>query len=324
MRVDLFGMSKGGTRPAVQVWMKRAIGIGLIVLLSYAVTKYWSMEDRPSGMPKDVKQSILALEAASASADHGVGALNGMKKSELARTTKTLQEMASTNSSSAKVVLGYCYEFGLGVDRDVEKARLLYKQSANEGLPVGELSLGYWYRMYDKSEAGQRESFNWFRKAAERGLPDAKASLARCYYEGKGVHPDFAEAYKWARRAVVQTTNSSVANFYLGRCYANGRGVKQDPALAIICFRKAAEQGVASASVELAAAYYYGRGVGKDVVEALVWATIARDQKHPTGAELVAVFNEQLTEEQRKVAMRRVQALRYTLIPTANRISQGS
>jgi TPR repeat protein len=57
--------------------------------------------------------------------------------------------------------------------------------------------------------------------------------------------------------------------------YANGDGVPQDYGLAATWYRKAAEQGLPTAQVPLASAYYLGQGVPQDYVLAYMWANLS-------------------------------------------------
>ncbi|MCI5780053.1 MAG: sel1 repeat family protein [Lentisphaeria bacterium] len=66
--------------------------------------------------------------------------------------------------------------------------------------------------------------------------------------------------------------------YYLGRCYDYGRGVPKDMTEAVKWFRKAAEQGVAEAQFLLGASYAFGRGVPKDMTETVKWFRKAAEQ----------------------------------------------
>jgi hypothetical protein len=54
--------------------------------------------------------------------------------------------LASQNVSSALVVMGARYEYGVGVDEDLAAALANFKKAADQGDPIGELMLG---RLYD-------------------------------------------------------------------------------------------------------------------------------------------------------------------------------
>ena len=52
-----------------------------------------------------------------------------------------LEELAKDGDNEAKWMLGLCYEYGMGIEQDVERAELLYKQSKEGGNVVGEFLL---------------------------------------------------------------------------------------------------------------------------------------------------------------------------------------
>ena len=68
----------------------------------------------------------------------------------------------------AKYSLGCCYENGIGVGKDYDKA------------------------------------VKWYREAAEQGDARAQACLGVCYKTGRGVAEDVGEAVKWWRKAAEQ------------------------------------------------------------------------------------------------------------------------
>ena len=68
------------------------------------------------------------------------------------------------------------------------------------------------------------------------------------------------------------------AQFNLGWCYANGKGVEKDLSEAVRWYRKAARQGFAMAEFNLGTCYATGRGIEKDIDEAVKWTRKAAEQ----------------------------------------------
>ena len=52
-----------------------------------------------------------------------------------------LEERAKDGDNEAKWMLGLCYEYGMGIEQDIERAELLYQQSSEGGNVVGEFLL---------------------------------------------------------------------------------------------------------------------------------------------------------------------------------------
>ncbi|MFA6289323.1 MAG: tetratricopeptide repeat protein [Opitutaceae bacterium] len=66
-----------------------------------------------------------------------------------------------------------------------------------------------------------------------------------------------------------------VAQCNLGSAYASGRGVPKDLVEAVKWYRKAAEQGYAQAQFNFGVVYAKGVGVTQDFVEAHAWWNVA-------------------------------------------------
>lgn len=80
---------------------------------------------------------------------------------------------------------------------------------------------------------------------------------------------DQVEAVKWYRKAAEQGHASAQIN--LGVCYVNGDGVEKDQVEAVKWYRKAAEQGDESALIKLGICYEKGSGVVKNVAESYAY-----------------------------------------------------
>lgn len=200
--------------------------------------------------------------------------------------------MASSN-------LGYCYEYGLGVEKDIYKAFEHYMRAAQSGVAVAEYNVGRMLEenknyeaaaeYYEKSAnqnnigaqiklgdcyyygRGVRRNYStaaqWYEKAAKQGDKEAQIDLAECYYDGTGVTQDYLEAFKWYVKAANQ--GESDAQYQLGYMYSEGLGVTRDYAEAVRWYRKAADNGYADAFCSLANKYYNGQGVTQDYGKAL-------------------------------------------------------
>ena len=60
-----------------------------------------------------------------------------------------LEERVKKGDAEAMWMLGVCFEFGLGIERDIERASMLYSQSKNGGNEIGE-NLAKNVRMHEK------------------------------------------------------------------------------------------------------------------------------------------------------------------------------
>jgi TPR repeat protein len=72
--------------------------------------------------------------------------------------------------------------------------------------------------------------------------------------------------------------NDAAAQHFVGVAYANGRGVKKDVAEAVKWYQKAADQGYGNAAFNMGLLYKNGRDVPKDEAEAVRWYRKAAEQ----------------------------------------------
>lgn len=119
-------------------------------------------------------------------------------------------------------------------------------------------------------EANIQEALRWYRGAAEQGLPQAQNSIGFMYSLGLGVSRNEALAAMWLRRAAIQGHSGAQTN--LGILYTTGRGVPRDEDEAVHWFRSAARCGNRQAQELLARAYSKGwYGLPCDPVRAEFW-----------------------------------------------------
>jgi hypothetical protein len=91
--------------------------------------------------------------------------------------------------------------------------------------------------------------------------------------KGEGVSQDYAEAMKWYRKSAEQGDASAQVNIAL--MFDAGEGVPQDHTMAAKWFRKAADQGDAQAQYNLALMYDKGQGVPQDYILAHMWLNLS-------------------------------------------------
>ncbi len=220
---------------------------------------YW-----PIGVKQD---NAKAMEWAKKSSEQGfplgselIGRMyyfgNGVSKDEYVadvyfkRALEQATPLAEAGDPHAQYALYFLYNYGRGVDKDVQQALKWLRPSAEKGYNSAQNSLG-WH--YDKGEGVTQdysEAVKWCRLAAEQGNPWAQNNLGVCYFNGNGVSENKAEAVKWYQKGANQGYPSSQYN--LGYCYAYGKGVAKNASLGRQWLKKAADNGNKDAKKELA------------------------------------------------------------------------
>ena len=113
-------------------------------------------------------------------------------------------------------------------------------------------------------------------------LSIARADAISDYNKGVAAYKqgNHSKAAKWYRKAADQ--GYATAQLNLGYMYGKGLGVLKDAAEEVNWYRKAADQGHAKAHFNLGIMYGKGDGVLKDATEAAWWYRKAADQGDAT------------------------------------------
>lgn len=115
-----------------------------------------------------------------------VNSLRALKNKAYRAEFDTILPTAESGDAGAQNRVGEMYEFGQGVNRDIDQA------------------------------------FGWYRKSADQGNVTAWHNLGRCYNFGTGVEQNYETAEEWYRKAAEQ--GHQEAMFFLGTLYATSHG----------------------------------------------------------------------------------------------------
>ncbi len=118
------------------------------------------------------------------------------------------------------------YEEGLGVEKDLDRARKLYEKAANAGLPSAMTRLGQAALHGTWGEPSIPEAFQWLQQSAKAGGGVAMSELGWAYLKGKIQPLDVATGVDWCERAIRK--GNTFAMRYLGAVYADGELVPRD------------------------------------------------------------------------------------------------
>ena len=110
-------------------------------------------------------------------------------------------EKASRNSHPvAQNNLGYMYECGLGVNKDLKKAFNLYNSSAQKGCVWGQDNLADCYYNGKGTTHDNDKAAFWYQKAAEKNYAESQNMLGVCYF----IQQDYQSAFYWQKKAAEQ------------------------------------------------------------------------------------------------------------------------
>ena len=150
-------------------------------------------------------------------------------------------EGADTEDARIQYWMGYCFEHGKVVARNLKEAFRCYKNSAEGGDAKGQFCLAEMFADIAGMWFDREKAFRWYMAAAENGHGEAQYRLGFCYEHGEGVGVDLAEAFRWYTASAEQ--GESYGQYYLAEMYASGHGVDRNVDKARYWYRKAIEQG---------------------------------------------------------------------------------
>jgi TPR repeat protein len=160
-----------------------------------------------------------------------------------------LLNRAERGDVEAQVEAGtmYTYGYGCAAGHDFAKAFAWYRKAAEQGSLGGQTQVGWMYEEGLGVRKDVTQAAFWYRKAAEQGGPAAQYRLGRMYEEGRGVTKDAAQAASWYRK-LAEDYGLDDAMYRLALMYDEGRGVAKDPEQAISWYLKACKAGSTKAS----------------------------------------------------------------------------
>ncbi|MEI7607982.1 MAG: hypothetical protein WCJ64_11415, partial [Rhodospirillaceae bacterium] len=201
----------------------------------------------------DGASTVDAEVAEKAKADAEV-AEKAKAEAEVAEKAKAEAEVAEKAKNEADIfhLIGFKYESGFGVKKNLAKA------------------------------------FKFYKKAAELGHADAQFNVGRMYFLGIGIKQSDTKAVKYFSMAADQGHHD--ARHDLAVMYQAGRGIRQDHANALKMYLKGAERGDADAQANLAIIYLQDQGVPRNEEEAQKWAGMAAAQGHKEAQRLLLLL----------------------------------
>lgn len=208
--------------------------------------------------------------------------------------------LADAGNALAQHLAGYMFSLGVGVRKDVARARAYLEKSAAQGFPAGQQELAYLLLESDPTPENVRRAYDLYVASSDAGFSKAKTHLAYRLASGTFGPPDFARsqalyaeaAAKGHPAAIFALTffpDTRVANMARLRAVADGGNPEGNHWLCEAHFADktlaeaigdcgvGARAGFAGSRAILAWAHAKGAGVAENPKEAAFWAKLARD-----------------------------------------------
>ena len=154
-----------------------------------------------------------------------------------------IRRRASEQDGMSQYTIATFYARGVeGIPKDEKEALRGFEQSASRGCRLALSRLGWCHLSGQGTTIDQGRALEYLKQAAAAGVPLAMGILGECYEKGEGVAEDTAEAVKWYRRGaeIDPTALAEPAELFdfrngggacraeLGECYEKGKGVAKD------------------------------------------------------------------------------------------------
>ena len=161
-------------------------------------------------------------------------------KGEDERAFALAQEGAEAGDPRAVEWVGWFYDNGAGVKRDVDEAAAHYRIAAAAGQNYARWRLGVMIDT-DEAEGSLEEAVALFQAAADDGFTNAMTSLAVMQATGRGTALDYEASLDNYMRAAQAGNAHGIQG--VGVLFANGQGVPRDVDEAMAWFLVAAYVG---------------------------------------------------------------------------------
>ncbi|MGK0387252.1 MAG: TPR repeat protein, partial [Patiriisocius sp.] len=138
--------------------------------------------------------------------------------------------------------LGYMYFFGKGVEKDIDKAIVLYKRAALLDDPFAQYNLGciLFPKSSNKVIANEKLAIEYFRKSSKNEFTPAIIKLANIYLtksKKKNKRIYLTIALQYLEKAAQK--NNIAAQYKLAMLYEKGKDVQQNKIKANFWFKEA-------------------------------------------------------------------------------------
>ena len=151
----------------------------------------------------------------------------------------------------AQYNMGYCYECGYAVEKNMDEAIAWYTLAHNQGLIISSCNLGLIYRDMKEYE----KAISYLEIAAEKDDSTALNTLGIMYAQGNGVEKNNKTAKYYYKKAAE--LDNVYAMYNLGGLYNRERFYFES----FECYEKAYKKGHVNSKYTLGLCYLHGRGV---------------------------------------------------------------
>ena len=122
---------------------------------------------------------------------------NAFKNKDYPTSFNEFSPLANNGDPLAEFFLGFFYKNGIYVEKDIKEAIKWYELSASKGNVYAQNNLGLMHEEGIGFPVNLKKAFNLYQLSAEQGYPLAQYNLGVMYYNGKGVEKNIINGFMW-------------------------------------------------------------------------------------------------------------------------------
>lgn len=305
--------------PGVQgtQWLMRAASNGSFKATLLLAELYFNQTGNPEAQAEAVKWVNLALAYHPCDMDGQLflakayaKGWNGTKNEQAAQMWLKRATVSPPKTATEKAMLAEAMLEGYGVAPNLEKAFVLYKESASLGNERAMRQVGRMYQLGQGVDADIGTATEWYVKAIELG--DAPAMIEMGLLKQSSVKDASADqqALVYFKRAA--DLGELKAMRLLGKLYSTNKSDLYDPEMSAQWYEKAALQGDVSSMFSLVDLYSDNRDLQSDSAKVKHWVEEALKMSPSRPADLLNIadaYAQGIGVEQNKVEAFRLRVL---------------
>ena len=234
-----------------------------------------------TGTEKDVQTAVSYLEKSAQIGNVNAQYLLGKVCLETgignpAQAIAWMSKAAEAGNAGAQYALGKLYRDGTHMEKDIQKAVVMFTAAAEQENEYAAYQLGRLFLAGTDIPKNVPEAVKWLTLSSDLGNAYAGYALAKLYLCGDGVPKDVGEAIRLFTLSADK--KNEFATYQLGKLYLLGEDVPKDVEAAIRWLTASAEQGNQYAQYALGKLYFYDGDIPRDKEKSLYWLGLSAAQ----------------------------------------------
>ena len=214
--------------------------------------------------------------------------LDNLGRKNYADNINYIIKSAEQGEAEAQYLLGYCYQFGIGVEQNEKLAVKWYRVSAEQKYPLAQYALGGCYFQGQGVKQNDDKAIRLFEIAAQNGVGLAFHQLGDVYEYGWGVEKDCVKAVEYYQKA--SDLGVDLAKRKLGHAYFYGKGIEKDEKKGFLLYKEVADRGDSFSAYNVACCYLNAEGIESSIPLAFKYANKAAENNDPDAQYLLSLY----------------------------------